>query len=61
MNIRTLNLKEENTPEITFGKDEEALKMVGGMTDKQIEELNRGGYDPVKVFNAYNRATNSKK
>ena len=43
-----------------FGKDEEALKMVGGMTDKQIEELNRGGHDPIKVFNAYNRATNSK-
>ena len=30
------------------------------MTDKQIEELNRGGHDPIKVFNAYNRATNSK-
>ena len=26
------------------------------MTDEDIENLNRGGHDPQKVFNAYNQA-----
>ena len=26
------------------------------MTDEQIEDLNRGGHDPIKVFNAYKNA-----
>ena len=26
------------------------------MTDEEIEDLNRGGHDPLKVFNAYNSA-----
>ena len=26
------------------------------MSDEEIEELNRGGHDPIKVFNAYKKA-----
>jgi len=39
-----------------FGKHPEALKLVEGMTDDEIEGLNRGGHDPLKVFNAYESA-----
>ena len=39
-----------------FGKHPDALKLVENMTDEEIEELNRGGHDPVKVFNAYKKA-----
>ena len=39
-----------------FGKHPEALKLVEGMTDDEIEDLNRGGHDPQKVFNAYQSA-----
>ena len=39
-----------------FGKHPEALKLVEGMTDQEIESLNRGGHDPLKVFNAYKSA-----
>ena len=39
-----------------FGKHPEALKLVEGMTDDEIESLNRGGHDPLKVFNAYKSA-----
>ena len=39
-----------------FGKHPEALKLVEGMTDSEIEDLNRGGHDPLKVFNAYKSA-----
>ena len=39
-----------------FGKHPEALKLVEDMTDDEIENLNRGGHDPLKVFNAYNSA-----
>ncbi len=39
-----------------FGKHPEALKLVEGMTDDEIENLNRGGHDPLKVFNAYKSA-----
>ena len=30
------------------------------LSDKEIEILNRGGHDPLKVFNAYKRASESK-
>ncbi len=43
-----------------FGKHPEALKLVEHMTDKEIEELNRGGHDPIKVFNAYKKAYETK-
>ncbi len=39
-----------------FGKHSEALKLVEDMTDDEIENLNRGGHDPLKVFNAYKSA-----
>lgn len=44
------------TRENFFGKDEEVLERVCRMSDEEIENLNRGGHDPVKVFNAYNQA-----
>ncbi|NIT98577.1 MAG: hypothetical protein GWN79_25520, partial [Actinobacteria bacterium] len=31
--------------------------MVANMTDDDIWRLNRGGHDPVKIYNAYLRAT----
>ena len=37
-----------------FGKHPDALKLVEDMTDEEIEDLNRGGHDPIKVFNAFN-------
>mgnify|MGYP003321258871 FL=1 len=39
-----------------FGKSAEVLKRVENMTDIEIEKLNRGGHDPLKVFNAYSQA-----
>ena len=39
-----------------FGKHPDALKLVEDMTDDEIENLNRGGHDPLKVFNAYKSA-----
>ena len=39
-----------------FGKHPDALKLVEHMSDEEIEELNRGGHDPIKVFNAYKKA-----
>ena len=43
-----------------FGKHPDALKLVENMTDDEIENLNRGGHDPEKVFNAYNHAYKTK-
>jgi pyruvate dehydrogenase E1 component len=40
-----------------FGKYPELLKLVEHMTDEEIGQLHRGGHDPVKVFNAYKRAS----
>ena len=42
-----------------FGKHPDALDLVKDMTDEEIEDLNRGGHDPVKVFNAYKQASES--
>jgi len=39
-----------------FGKNEEVYERVSKMSDEDIEALNRGGHDPIKVFNAYNQA-----
>ena len=44
------------TREQFFGKHPDALKLVEHMTDDEIEELNRGGHHPQKVFNAYKQA-----
>jgi len=40
-----------------FGKYPELLKLVAHLSDDEIWNLRRGGLDPVKVFNAYRRAT----
>ncbi len=39
-----------------FGKDEKLLALVEDYSDQDIKNLNRGGHDPVKVYNAYKRA-----
>jgi len=39
-----------------FGKYPELAEMVSGMTDEQLARLHRGGHDPAKVYNAYQRA-----
>ena len=49
------------TRENFFGKTDVTKKMVKNFSDKEIEELNRGGHDPLKVFNAYSRAVKSKR
>jgi pyruvate dehydrogenase E1 component len=36
-----------------FGRYPELAEMVAGMSDDEIWALNRGGHDPVKVYNAY--------
>jgi pyruvate dehydrogenase E1 component len=43
-----------------FGKYPELLKLVEDKTDEQIARLRRGGHDPVKVYNAYKRASEHK-
>ncbi len=43
-----------------FGKHPDALKLVENWSDEEIEELNRGGHDPIKVFNAYKNAYDTK-
>ena len=48
------------TRENFFGKSQATKDMVKGLSDQEIENLNRGGHDPLKVFNAYNKAHNSK-
>jgi pyruvate dehydrogenase E1 component len=40
-----------------FGKYPELLKLVEHLTDDDIWALRRGGHDPIKVYNAYKRAT----
>ncbi|MDT0593520.1 pyruvate dehydrogenase (acetyl-transferring), homodimeric type [Glaciecola petra] len=40
-----------------FGKYPELKEMVANMSDEDIWRLNRGGHDPVKVYAAYKRAT----
>ena len=36
-----------------FGKYPELKEMVANMSDEDIWRLNRGGHDPIKVYNAY--------
>ncbi len=42
-----------------FGKYPELLKLVEDKTDDQLARLARGGHDPVKIYNAFKRATES--
>ncbi len=44
------------TRENFFGKYPELKEMVANMSDEDIWRLNRGGHDPVKVWNAYHAA-----
>ena len=39
-----------------FGKNLEVLQRVSNLTDEEIQNLNRGGHDPIKVYNAFNQA-----
>jgi pyruvate dehydrogenase E1 component len=39
-----------------FGKYPELLELVRDMTDDQLQQLRRGGHDPVKVYAAYRSA-----
>ncbi|GAC26311.1 pyruvate dehydrogenase E1 component [Paraglaciecola mesophila KMM 241] len=48
------------TRENFFGKYPELKEMVSNMSDDDIWRLNRGGHDPVKVYAAYKRATETK-
>jgi pyruvate dehydrogenase E1 component len=48
------------TRENFFGKYPELKEMVANMSDDDIWRLNRGGHDPVKVYAAYKRATETK-
>ena len=43
-----------------FGKYPELLKLVDHMSDDELWALRRGGLDPIKVFNAYRRASLTK-
>ena len=43
-----------------FGKYPELLKLVEHLSDDDIWNLRRGGHDPMKVYNAYNRAVETK-
>jgi len=48
------------TREHFFGKYPELKEMVANMSDDDIWMLNRGGHDPLKVFNAYQAAMTHK-
>ncbi|PID51355.1 MAG: pyruvate dehydrogenase (acetyl-transferring), homodimeric type [Pasteurellales bacterium] len=39
-----------------FNRYPETAALVADMSDDEIEQLNRGGHDPLKVFAAYNKA-----
>ncbi len=43
-----------------FGKYEELHDMVKEMSDEELEKLRRGGHDPIKVYNAYKMAQETK-
>jgi pyruvate dehydrogenase E1 component len=43
-----------------FGVEPRLLEMVKHMSDDQLKRLRLGGHDPVKVFNAYKRAVETK-
>ena len=48
------------TRENFFGKNPEVLKMIEKFSDDEVENLNRGGHDPIKVYNAYRLAYENK-
>jgi pyruvate dehydrogenase E1 component len=48
------------TREHFFNKYPETAKLVENMSDDEIWRLNRGGHDPVKVYAAYKKASETK-
>tara|TARA_B100000886_G_scaffold187906_1_gene129117 strand:- start:8633 stop:11242 length:2610 start_codon:yes stop_codon:yes gene_type:complete len=48
------------TRENFFAKNPKVLEMVKSMSDDEVERLNRGGHDPLKVYNAYRLAYENK-
>ena len=48
------------TRENFFGKHPDASKLVAGMSDEELWQLNRGGHDPHKVYAAYKAAVETK-
>ncbi|MFW0743773.1 pyruvate dehydrogenase (acetyl-transferring), homodimeric type [Aliarcobacter butzleri] len=48
------------TRENFFNKFPETAKLVENLSDNDIWKLNRGGHDPVKVYAAFKRATETK-
>ena len=45
--------------EVVFSGDAELEAMIDGWSDTDLEKLQRGGNDPIKVYNAYLKATQS--
>ena len=43
-----------------WGADQRLLDMVKHLSDDQVKKLTLGGHDPVKVYNAYKRAVETK-
>ena len=43
-----------------FGEDPEVLKLVSHLSDQQIDRLNRGGHDFIKLHAAYQQALDTK-
>ncbi|BDC48326.1 pyruvate dehydrogenase E1 component [Bryobacterales bacterium F-183] len=43
-----------------FGKHPELLEMVKDKSDEDLARLRRGGHDPIKIYNAYKRAHDTK-
>ncbi|MGH9384294.1 MAG: pyruvate dehydrogenase (acetyl-transferring), homodimeric type [Vicinamibacterales bacterium] len=43
-----------------WGADPRLLEMVEHLSDEQLKKLSLGGHDPIKVFNAYKRAIDTK-
>jgi pyruvate dehydrogenase E1 component len=43
-----------------WGADPRLLEMVKHLSDEQLKKLTLGGHDPVKVYNAFKRATETK-
>ncbi|WP_119342718.1 pyruvate dehydrogenase (acetyl-transferring), homodimeric type [Facilibium subflavum] len=49
----------EDLRKILFGGDPDLEAMAADYTDEDLQNLMRGGHDPVKVYAAYQRATNN--
>ncbi len=43
-----------------WGADPRLLEMVKHLSDEQLKKLTLGGHDPVKIYNAFKRATETK-